>query len=160
MRIVIAAIIIMLMSSVMSADPAPTNQPPAPSAFPKNEIANNSRELDWLLKGGNQNLYLVNFYMPGDKHEEVKKDLEKKVAGNSKYKDKTTYVEINAARTYQYREILQDIGIYSEPAKLYPYVLLVQNGEGHLFRGANIADLVLQKIESVMAGKVNFRPLS
>ena len=132
--------------------------------FTNVEVANNSRELDWLIKGGNKNLYLVNFYMPGDDHEEVKKDLQRKVlshlnTNSKKYNDKVTYVEINAARTYQYKEILQDVGIYNEPSRMYPYILLIQGGEGYIFRGANIGDLVYRKLQAVMEGHVNFDSL-
>ena len=115
-----------------------------------------SRELDWLVKGGNEDLYLVNFYMPGDDHDLVKDDLQRKIAGNAKYKDRITYIEINAARTYQYKEALQDIGIYNEPSRMYPYILLIKSGEGYVFRGANIGDLVNRKIQNVIEGRVDF----
>ena len=127
-----------------------------PPEFTQTAEVGNSRELDWLVKGGNDNLYLVNFYMPGDDHELVKEDLQGKVAGNAKYKDKVTYIEVNAARTYQYKESLADIGIYNEPSRMYPYILLIQGGEGYVFRGGNIGDLVSKKIQNVIDGRVDF----
>ena len=124
--------------------------------FTQTAEVGNSRELDWLVEGGNQNLYLVNFYMPGDDHELVKQDLQRKIAGNAKYKDRVTYIEVNAARTYQYKEILQEVGIYNEPSRMYPYILLIQGGEGYVFRGGNIGDLVSRKIQNVIDGRVDF----
>ena len=124
--------------------------------FSKTEEANNSNELNWLIEGGNDDLYIVNFFMPGDTHEDVKKELQEKIAGNSRYKDLVTYVEINAARTYQYKDSLQDIGIYNKPSKMYPYVLVVKKGEGYLFRGLNVGDLVSNKITQVIEGRVDF----
>ena len=128
----------------------------AAADFAKTEVANNSKELDYLLQGGNKNLYLVNFYMPGDNHEDVKKDLQQKIAGNARYKDLVTYIEVNAARTYQYKDVLQDVGIYNRPAKMYPYVLLIQAGEGYIFRGGDIGDLVSKKITQVIEGRVDY----
>ena len=122
----------------------------------KSEVANNSNELNWRIKGGNENLYIVNFYMPGDKHEDVKKDLDQKVGGNTRYKDLVTYIEVNAARTYQYKDVLEDIGVYNRPSTMYPYVLLVKKGEGYLFRGSNVGDNVTKKITEVIEGRVNF----
>ena len=105
-----------------------TNAAAAP-AFTKTKEVNNSDELDWLIEGGKEDLYIVTFYMPGDNHEELKADLEEKIAGNSKYQDIATYVEVNAARTYQYKEVLQDVGIYEKPSSMYPYVLVIKKGE-------------------------------
>ena len=124
--------------------------------FPNVAVANDSKELSWLLEEGNKNLYLVLFYMSGDDHEKVLSDLKTQVAGNTKFKDIVTYVEVNAARTYQYKEMLEEIGIYSEPSRLYPYVMLVKSGEGYLFRGSKIGDMVLQKIQTVIDGRVSF----
>ena len=128
--------------------------------FSSVEIVNNSKELEWLIKGGNQNLYLVSFYMPGDNHEEVKADLQSSLGTNAKYKDIVTYVEVNAARRYQYQDLLQEIGIYNEPSSMYPYVLLMKAGEGYLFRGVDISDMVNRKIESVIDKRVNFDSVS
>ena len=148
MKYIVFALIVIYLISYTNAAAAP--------AFTLTKEANNSNELDLLIEGGKDDLYIVNFYMPGDNHEEVKAELEEKIAGNSKYKDLATYVEVNAARTYQYKDVLQDVGIYNKPSNMYPYVLVIKKGEGYLFRGASIGDLVLKKIASVVDSKVDF----
>ena len=145
MKHIIAALFIINLFSLSLAAP-----------FTKTEEANNSKELNWLIEGGNDNLYIVNFYMPGDKHEDVKKELEEKIGGNAKYKDLATYIEVNAARTYQYKDSLTDIGIYNKPSKMYPYVLVIKKGEGYLFRGEKLGELVYNKITQVIEGRVDF----
>ena len=149
MKFLIAALLILNLFSLAFA-----------AEFTKTEEANNSKELKWMIEGGNDDLYIVNFYMPGDKHEDVKKELEDKIAGNSKYKDLATYVEVNAARTYQYKDALTDVGIYNKPSKMYPYVLVVKKGEGYLFRGEKIGDLVYNKITQVIEKRVDFSSTS
>ncbi|CAI2382767.1 unnamed protein product [Moneuplotes crassus] len=124
--------------------------------FSKVVTANNSKELKKELEGGNDNLYIVNFYMPGDKHEDVKKDLEEKIGGNSRYKDLVNYIEINAARTYQYKDVLTDVGIYNKASNQYPYVLVSKKGDGYLFRGKDIGEGVLGKITNVIEGRVDY----
>ena len=124
--------------------------------FPNRSEANNSKELSWKIQGGNKQLYLVLFYMPGDDHDKVAKDLKTQVAGNTKFKDVVEYVEINAARTYQYKDILTEVGIYNEPSRMYPYVLLVKGGEGYMFRGSYIGDQVIKKIQTVLDGRVTY----
>ena len=124
--------------------------------FANKAEAPNSKELDWMLQGGNDNLFLVNFYMPGDNHGDVKTQLQTKIATNSKYNNLVTYVEVNAARTYQYKEVLEEIGIYDKPARMYPFVLLVKKGEGYLFRGDKIGQQVSEKIAHVVGGRVDY----
>ena len=127
-----------------------------PPDFPNKKETNNSKELSWLVQGGNKDLYLVLFFMPGDDHDKVANDLKTQVAGNTKFKDLVTYVEINAARTYQYKDILQEVGIYNEPSRMYPYVMLIKGGEGYVFRGSYIGDQVIKKIQTVVDGRVSF----
>ena len=145
------------MNLSVAQTPPPDNtskEPKEEGSFKYVEKVNDSRELSWLIQNGDTKMYLVNFYMPGDNHDDVRKDLEKKVGTNTSYKDKVTYVEVNAARTYEFRESLQEAEIYNEPAKLYPYVMLVKKGIGYIFRGPEIGDAVLDKISTVNEGKV------
>ena len=144
MKVIIACVLILsLLASTYAA------------SFSKTATANNSKELAWMLEGGNDDLFLVHFFMPGDQST-VKAELEEKIAGNSRYGGIVTYIEINAARTSEFREILEDIGIYRTPARMYPYVLLVKKGEGYLFRGSNVGELVSEKITQVIEGRVDY----
>mmetsp|Transcript_21229 Transcript_21229/g.24420 ORF Transcript_21229/g.24420 Transcript_21229/m.24420 type:complete len:161 (-) Transcript_21229:13-495(-) len=155
--IAIAFIFMTLAMSSMTADPAPaTGAAAAGPKFTPKEV-NNSKELQWELEGENENMYIVNFYMPGDEHDKVRGDLEKQIASNTQYKDKVTYIEVNAARTYQFKDMLQEVGIYNEPARMYPYIVLIKKGQGYLFRGNNIGDHVLRKIKYVDEGTVDTR---
>ena len=39
---------------------------------------------------------------------------------------------------------------------MYPYVLLVKKGEGYLFRGDKLGELVSEKVTQVIEGRVDF----
>ena len=106
------------------------------------------------LQGENNEVWIVSFFQPGDNNKEVREQIKATMAKDLK-DEKYQYGEVSLLSGYEYQKLFETLDLVGEPKRGHttPQVLLMQNGEGYMIYGPNIANAIVKRYKEVVKEK-------
>lgn len=95
-------------------------------------------------------ILLIDFYTRKGNHEEVVSDLKALIGDNKKWYDQILYIDCNADLRYEFYNILYDLNLLTQPLNYFPNFLVLKKGQGDMIRGDDSAQLIYEKVLSML----------
>ena len=129
--------------------------PVAPGrATPPKEITHeNAEDVLEELQGGNEDVFVVVFFVDQAKGDQTKSDIEEALKEDHPWIRVTT---VDLTKVQDYYKLFKVLKLEGEPKRGHssPQVLVMSKGEGFVIRGPKIADGILKRINRVENGSL------
>ena len=114
----------------------------------------NSEDVLEQLQGGNNDVFIVLFYVDEAAKGDVAGQIQSEIIG--KDHGWVRYTEVDLTKVQDYWKLLKVLNLEGEPKRGHtePQVLVMSRGEGFVIRGPNIVDGILKRIERVENGSL------
>ena len=114
----------------------------------------NSEDVLEQLQGGNNDVFIVLFYVDEAAKGDVAGQIQSEIIG--KDHGWVRYTEVDLTKVSDYWKLFKVLGLEGEPKRGHtePQVLVMSKGEGFVIRGPKIVDGILKRIERVENGSL------